>query len=313
MSMRYLTYFPVFVLLLISQTACNPQAEDEPISQIPTEVREEPTSPAATQVQPPETTEGPSETQPLPFVDPAPYLQGVPIASFQANQPVTLTYVDAQDWAIGTDQSGVDHILARVGHSSTHHRWYDWTPPEPAPLEEGVVKQARMFALDNKHVWVTYLTRSSDGQFELIIWRYSGERVRREWEPSVILTPSRIGDASMYFLDADHGWVMVIFDEGGMSKEYFSLYRTQDGGRTWEELLNPEGGSGLQPCPKTGMVFKDAETGWITRSCRGLYSDMFVDATYDGGRTWSMVELSAPEDQPALFSEAFFGGCVPSR
>ena len=305
MNFKIIVLFLVVSLLCLGGCSSPPEVEPAPI--IPTQTGVQPAEPRDPTT-PPEAPPDETALEPTsPPLDPSPYLEGEPIKMFEANDPVTITYLGANDWAIGTDGSGSDHILTRVGHSTTHRRWYDWTPPEPALKEGEVAKRAVLHSLDPRNTWVAYLNMSGSPQNELIIWRYTGDKFKWEWQPSLIIPDGSIGGVRMFFVDENNGWLIVIFDEGGMMKEYFSLYRTTDGGVTWDKLFDPSGDSGLQACPKSGMVFKDSETGWITRSCMGLYPTVFIDATVDGGRTWTQVELPPPDDAPLLFTEAFCG------
>jgi len=81
-----------------------------------------------------------------------------------------------------------------------------------------------------------------------------------------------------WFLDADHGWYLNLdFLPGtGLPRH---LYRTLDGGRTWELLWSGTSGTAQVP------VFSDLEHGWMV-------ADLSVLATADGGRTWT--RLGAP-------------------
>jgi photosystem II stability/assembly factor-like uncharacterized protein len=83
--------------------------------------------------------------------------------------------------------------------------------------------------------------------------------------------------ASLEFVDASHGWAVAPAEE---------LLRTTDGGATWAEAGEPEGGSFLR-----SVDFADPERGF------GLASDPTdpnagpgtLVRTTDGGQTWTVV------------------------
>ena len=43
---------------------------------------------------------------------------------------------------------------------------------------------------------------------------------------------------------------------------------TADGGATWADILDPSMDNDIQSFSKTGMVFLDSQTGWLTRDHR---------------------------------------------
>jgi threonine/homoserine/homoserine lactone efflux protein len=82
------------------------------------------------------------------------------------------------------------------------------------------------------------------------------------------------------FLDSRHGW-MVAYDCANVS---VYLYRTDDGGRTWQSLgAKAEHSCGSGP---TWLSFVDHEHGWMEPvSPNGPVSVLL--RTSDGGRTWT--------------------------
>jgi photosystem II stability/assembly factor-like uncharacterized protein len=108
--------------------------------------------------------------------------------------------------------------------------------------------------------------------------------------------------SDLVFADAQNGWLLVHVG-AGMSHDYVTLYRTQDGGQTWARLIDPYGGSEIQVCYKDSLVFSSAQNGWLTGDCGGVMAGAFLYQTTDGGLTWQSVTLPTPADAPGLFSE----------
>ena len=104
----------------------------------------------------------------------------------------------------------------------------------------------------------------------------------------------------MNFADSQHGWLMV-FLGGGMMHAYVALFMTVDGGATWTDILDPYTVNDIQSFSKTGMVFVDPLTGWLTRDAQGVDPTPHIFRTTDGGGTWTRIDLPAPADAPNLY------------
>ena len=89
------------------------------------------------------------------------------------------------------------------------------------------------------------------------------------------------------FVDENHGWAM----------SENSLYRTTDGGKTWERLpQEPETDARF-----SAFFFVDASRGWLT-AVKHAFSESYVlgyssviMATNDGGRSWEL-QASFPNE-----------------
>jgi photosystem II stability/assembly factor-like uncharacterized protein len=128
---------------------------------------------------------------------------------------------------------------------------------------------------------------------EVFGWAVTEEKIIRTDDGGVTwydVTPQGLTDAGYLvfadFLDADHAWVqfpdMNRYPNGG------TLYRTRDGGLTWEPVDTPfSGGS---------MKFVDEENGWMMADLGVGAGSMGVSIfrTSDGGGTWTLVYTNDP-------------------
>jgi photosystem II stability/assembly factor-like uncharacterized protein len=260
--------------------------------------------PSATSEPPPTTEPAPAEILTAPPPEPAPPA-GPPMARLAPGTPLEIRSIDMQSatvgWALGGLPGEDDHVLRTSDGGAT---WFDVSPPEPeVTMPYGHRKAIGAFT-GVEEAWVAYdHVHPSLGSYSVLVWRTEDQG--RTWKPSQPLdlqglepdfSPRLMGAVS-----GSSGWLLV--DVGaGMSHEYVVLYTTGDSGETWERVLDPFGDAPIQVCWKTGITFADAQTGWLTRDCRGVADGAFVDVTRDGGRTWESVELLPPDDQPGAFT-----------
>ncbi len=108
------------------------------------------------------------------------------------------------------------------------------------------------------------------------------------------LTPPNAGKLGYFvassFLDEQHAWILVP-DANDMLKG--TLFRTSDGGVTWESAQVPFGGGDLR--------FLDAKRGWMMASLGAGAGSMGVAIlqTGDGGATWNQTYTNDPNQQNA--------------
>lgn len=104
--------------------------------------------------------------------------------------------------------------------------------------------------------------------------------------------------ATVDFLDAAHGWVVVPGTEDPLTG---TLYRTTDGGATWSSAAVPFGGG--------VMKFLDADHGWAMASLGAGAGSMGVAIlqTDDGGMTWTQNFTNDP-NQPGAGDSLPLGG-----
>jgi photosystem II stability/assembly factor-like uncharacterized protein len=90
---------------------------------------------------------------------------------------------------------------------------------------------------------------------------------------------------SFFFLDRQHGWVVASAMKAGGGPT--RLWRTEDGGKAWQELphnLPPAGGR---------LQFVTARLGWLLGAGR-------LWRTEDGGTTWRRLSITPAEEEASL-------------
>jgi photosystem II stability/assembly factor-like uncharacterized protein len=192
-------------------------------------------------------------------------------------------------WAIAAAKDDGDHILHTLDGGQT---WADVTPLEPAPISGEPRKIATVFFLDVDSAWVTYsFDKYTPPDYYPIVWYTQDGGV--SWQPSAYLdTRSEYSPRFMDFIDPQNGWLLVAIGNG-MSRSYSLLFRTIDGGATWARIIDPQSSPDLHFCCKTGMDFKDAQTGMVA-SDQGPFVEPYVIWTRDGGLTWLRQFLPDP-------------------
>ncbi len=102
---------------------------------------------------------------------------------------------------------------------------------------------------------------------------------------------------TFYFLDSNHGWVIL----GDSSSNSNTLYRTQNGGATWQ--------SSMVSFFMGNMVFVSASNGWMMADLgAGVGSDaVAIFQTTDSGQTWKQTYINDPT-QPNAGTTLPFGG-----
>jgi len=231
-----------------------------------------------------QTDEEPSQTD----VESADTPDEIPTGPPVALKQLLMLSADA-GWALGeADQTG-DLVLKTTNGGLS---WESVTPPEPM-LEENSILAADAAFIDMDHAWVLY-----EGSEQVWSTPNGGET----WQ-SANVQPTGLLGADFFALDAQNGWLLCGLD-AGMSQVYESLFRTANGGESWEKLLDPYTVSDMSSFPKTGWDFLDTDTGWMTYNTRGVSPSVGFQVTTDGGLSWQDMDLVPPTDAPDLFDDS---------
>lgn len=277
-----------------------------------------PTAVTPTGVAPSES--GPTATQPAETAEPGPptevpptAVQGPGIAHVPAGKAFDVGYihmVDAkQGWAIGGLSQAEDHVLRTQDGGMT---WRDVTPPEPTPVA-GTTVTALGFFSDASHGWVAYApTELGSVPPGVRVW-FTGDG-GASWSYGVVDT-SQVSQESfiplyLTFADGQHGWLLVALG-AGMNHQYVGMFATNDGGKSWALIQDPTSPAEIQSFPKTGLVFADAYTGWLTRDGQGVDAVAHVIKTEDGGTTWTRIDLDGPDGTSSWYDTHACGTYSP--
>ena len=96
---------------------------------------------------------------------------------------------------------------------------------------------------------------------------------------------------SIYFTDSMNGWAVGAFYVPGINNYGGAVFRTTDGGKTWENSIVLDFWSDLND-----VYFSDPQTGWAvgykkTGDLSGYLYEGILMRTTDGGETWSEPQL----------------------
>ena len=207
-------------------------------------------------------------------------------------------------WGIGSAGGASDRILKTADGGNS---WREVTPPEPA-LAGSQPLTALGYFQDLETAWVIYYNHAAPGlPSQAVVWRTQDGG--QSWQASQSLDLSGLVEtfapSHLQFIDAQTGWLLVHIGVG-MNHDYVALYKTGDGGSTWSRLLDPD--NEVQGCYKTSMLFTSTQEGWLTGTCNGVAAGVWLYRTGDGGTTWQVVQLPAPQSRPDLFTN-FENGC----
>jgi photosystem II stability/assembly factor-like uncharacterized protein len=148
------------------------------------------------------------------------------------------------------------------------------------------------FFLDERRAWISTMIVYSYNAFAAQIMLSTNDG-GATWHMRTLPKGLGVGYGHFVdFIDPMHGW-FVVYDYAGAGGAYTGLYRTTDGGDSWEAVLDALGtSSGLSG----DLAFGDPTTGVMTFRRNGFYSPPHINWTQDGGATWKCQNIPEPED-----------------
>ncbi|HEU4571553.1 MAG TPA: hypothetical protein VFR93_02615, partial [Candidatus Limnocylindrales bacterium] len=110
------------------------------------------------------------------------------------------------------------------------------------------------------------------------------------------------------FADADHGWLATL-DSDDLSRRVFDVWRTTDGGRSWQKAVLHEGAVASETMGNAhfSVVGPGHLLVWIEGGMPSGWTSDLYEST-DGGVTWSNPRISAEGvSGPTAFADALHG------
>lgn len=237
-----------------------------------------------------------------------------PIEHLTAETPLhidTLTMIDENHgWAVGDPGWGSSHVLITVDGALS---WRDVTPPALAPAGRHLAAAAAF--VDEFHAWVVYVDMlNRHCSVPIQVWRTADAGETWQRSSALVLGAAPVFTLlGMSFVDTETGWLFAAV--GCMSDPgQRALFRTVDGGETWEKLPLAKPGDGdLLAAGGWKVRFAGQQTGMATP--RDPILEPIVLWTDDGGLTWLRSELPTPSWFPGFFETYFaeLGGCTIVR
>lgn len=234
---------------------------------------------------------------PSPYVTLPPQLQPtLIIPTLQAGSSaklLSIQMIDAQTgWAIQEESREIlrpgsrteypwpleGYILRTVDGGKT---WQNASPPT------GAYSPGGFFALDANTAWASDNHSGSINGMTSSLWRTSDGG--RTWQPGQPFLIAETGSefywpARMQFIDQNTGWLLASIEVGmnGYTLREV-LFRTTDGGDTWEKVNDFL--KDLGTCGNGGLAFIDSTTGWYGQSCVGDgKTSRFFNIHFAGGK-----------------------------
>ncbi len=200
---------------------------------------------------------------------------GIPMNKFDINLPLTISMADSIH-GIATESFRFDSVPTRIYYTNNGWRTY-YVLPRPWSIRANEIHYPLTIYAINDTVASIIISRNDTNYFA----RYSPSR---DWERFVIdtgLMPVR-----PYFVNDSVGYIAGDkFTEYGGASRYNVVYRTTDGGRSWNRIFHQLSYSSVRQ-----IVFK-AEHGIIV----GTHS--LVYETLDSGKTWRWIPPIPTGDQ----------------
>lgn len=261
-------------------------------------------SPPATSTQtstPTETSTDTEATVPLatelPNIEIGPRGTLDPSAEFPIITEIHMTS-ETSGWAFALSGDNVLVLHTSDGGGS----WQDVTPPIESWSayipQDWNPRLGEGFFLDDRRAWISTLIVEVSGAQSAFTAKVmlSTDDGGATWRMRKLPEGKGAGYGSFVdFINPLHGW-FVVYNYAGAGGAYTGLYRTVDGGESWEAVLDALGtASGLSG----DLAFGDTRTGVMTFRRGTHVIRPYINWTQDGGTTWKCQYVPEPEDPSA--------------
>ena len=167
------------------------------------------------------------------------------------------------------------------------------TSPAPTPLPPGPAVQSAGL-LDATDGW----TLTSTGLF---ITADGGVT----WRAATVPGPhTNLGVLGVDFADPQHGWLATL-DSTDFTSRVFDVWRTDDGARTWQKVVVPEGANASDAMGPVEFSILNPDHLFLLVAggmADGYTSDLYEST--DGGRVWSPDRISGGRGETGPFAFA---------
>jgi photosystem II stability/assembly factor-like uncharacterized protein len=170
------------------------------------------------------------------------------------------------------------------------------------PTKAPGVKLTQINMIDLNTGWaIGQLTSSKDDQ---ILRSSDGGKSWKKVTPLEL--PLTGKTAVAFFLDATRAWVTYATQPGGAAPTQFTVWRTTDGGATWQATNTGLSGLTMEFFTPSQVAFFDANNGWlVTLLGAGMNHTYFaIYKTSDGGATWKAVVTPDKANAPMACSKS---------
>ena len=187
--------------------------------------------------------------------------------------------------------------------------WLDVTPSGMALPTGPFPGWIEWVFLDRNRAWIAFPAEGDYQSAEIESSFWFTQDGGSSWDRRPL--PAWDVEAAVFFqfIDDQHGWFMTE-DYAGAGSSWYSLSRTQDGGRSWDGLMAEDHAVHEY---SVGIEFADENTGLMNFGHDYYYITLpYVRWTRDGGLSWEdLLFLPAPDDDPGLLERAFCGTYQP--
>ena len=179
--------------------------------------------------------------------------------------------------------------------------WKNVTPLKaPLPQGEAVAQLPAVYFLSGTHAWLAYSSPDAAG---LYILRTSdgGQTWLEDSNLPQVDYGGSITPVSMQFLNTQNGWLWAQIYPG-MNHVYPVLFHTTDNGQNWQIVYDPRPSADEPNESLKGAYSLSFGTQLFTflDAMDGFAGTGFLQATHDGGKTWTTISLQKPEGLPQI-------------